>query len=1373
MREVLSLTNMSPEKKQPTAPKAKKKRTSPGGVERHWTRAGADPYEGIEWEERTARIGSEEDPVFEQHGVEVPAFWSQNATNIVAQKYFAYGEDDPRRERSVRQMIDRVVNRITKEGTDRGYFRRGEAQTFSDELKYILVHQLASFNSPVWFNIGVEGAPQTSSACFILSLEDTLESITNWYSEEARIFQAGSGAGINLSALRGSGEALSRGGVSSGPVTFMRAADASAGTIQSGGVTRRAAKMVILDDDHPDVEDFIWCKAREEERVHALRAAGFDMSMDSRAMAESTSYQNANQSVRLSDEFMQAVRDDETWQLRARGDGETMRELPARQLLREIAEAAWRCADPGVQYDSTIQHWHTTPEDGRITASNPCSEFLSNDNTSCNLASLNLLLFLQGDGTFDIEGFLSTVRTIFLAQEITISFADFPTRKIARRTRELRQIGIGYSNLGALLMSLGLPYDSEEGRQWAATLTALLTGEAYHYSTRIAERIGPFERFEANREHTLRVLRQHRLATKALPKEGPALPLARAAKKIWQDTCKRAEEWGVRNAQASVLAPTGCLRGSSMVLTDRGLARLDELGREDGPRWQDTDFLVQTDEGPKEATRFFVNGESQVVRLRTKRGYSLEGTPEHRIKDADGRWNRLGDITSGKILPLRLGGMIGQPRKASLPPLDEPYFASSSVRAPEEMSTQLAELVGYFMGDGSLHARGLRFQVAGEDRDIVKLIGQRSEELFGISAHQTEFSGHIQVEIHSTQLASWWRAAGFSKRKPRAGHSGKGWVPHIPSAVRASNDPEIYAAFLRGLFEADGGAYYTHTISFSTARADFAEEIRTLLLLLRIPTSTKIDEPTGNHKVQNPVHVLRVLNRYFAQEYARAIGFLSSRKQSALDCIVSDDLSPSAYKGDHIPISRETVQRLLPSNTPLRANLYQAIRRGKVSRRLALDLHSETGDEGIGRMLEFFFDRVESAELGESFGTYDLSVPDNTTYLANGMVSHNTISFMMDCDTTGIEPDFALIKHKTLVGGGSLAIANASVPRALKTLGYSSPEIDEIVEYLEEEIDHGGHRAPRGSLEGAPGLREEDLPVFDCAVGDRSISPEGHVAMMSAVQPFLSGAISKTVNVPSSATSEDIFRLYQQGWEDGLKALAIYRDGSKANQPLAEKKSVAEDAEEKLFSLLGDGLRRGERRKVPRDAQVAGTKFVIRSASQPSVSGYIHIRLFEDGTPGSIFIDVGQAGSTLHGFIRAWSVTFGLGLQYGMPLDMLVSKLAFSQFEPAGMTDDDDIRTAKSIVDYVVRWMAVRFLDASVFEMLGIRSDEENGSESIPGGKLQEKAEVVSPTRPASEEPLKLLASYGAGVCDICSGQLVRTGACTTCLSCGNSGGCG
>lgn len=910
-------------------------------LERYWTAENHDPYEGIEWEERTARIGSEEDPVFEQHGVEVPAFWSQNATNIVAQKYFAYGEDDPRREYSVRQMIDRVVDRIMTEGQGRGYFRRGEAQIFADELKYILVHQLASFNSPVWFNIGVEGAPQTSSACFILSLEDTLESITNWYSEEARIFQAGSGAGINLSALRGSGEPLSRGGVSSGPVTFMRAADASAGTIQSGGVTRRAAKMVILDDDHPDVEDFIWCKAREEERVHALRAAGFDMSMDGRAMAESTSYQNANQSVRLSDEFMEAVREDALWQLRARKDGSPVRELPARQLLREIAEAAWRCADPGVQYDSTIQHWHTTPEDGPITASNPCSEFLSNDNTSCNLASLNLLLFLQGDGTFDIDGFLSTIRTIFLAQEITIAFADFPTRKIARRTRELRQIGIGYSNLGALLMSLGLPYDSEEGREWAAAITALLTGEAYRYSTRIAERTGPFERYEANREHTLRVLRQHRLATKNLAKEGGALPLARVAKKIWRETCKRAEEWGVRNAQASVLAPTG------------------------------------------------------------------------------------------------------------------------------------------------------------------------------------------------------------------------------------------------------------------------------------------------------------------------------------------------------------------------------------------------------------------------------------------------TISFMMDCDTTGIEPDFALIKHKTLVGGGSLAIANASVARALRSLGYSSPEIDEIIEYLEEEIDQGGYRAARGNLQGAPGLREEDLPVFDCAVGDRSISPDGHVLMMAAVQPFLSGAISKTVNIPSDASAEDVFRLYEEGWEKGLKALAIYRDGSKANQPLAEKKSVQADAEEKLFSLLGDGLRRGERRKVPRDAQVAGTKFVIRSASQPSVSGYIHVRLFEDGTPGSIFIDVGQAGSTLHGFIRAWSVTLGLGLQYGMPLDMLVSKLAFSQFEPAGLTDDEDIRAAKSIVDYVVRWMAVRFLDASVFEMLGIRMDEESGSESIPGGRLQEKAEVVSPTRPASEEPLKLLASYGAGVCDICSGQLVRTGACTTCLSCGNSGGCG
>jgi ribonucleoside-diphosphate reductase alpha chain len=924
------------------------KRTQQKGlaVKRYFTKKGKSPYDDVEWEERTALIGDPNDPVFEQHEVEVPSFWSQNATNIVAQKYFAYAMNDPRRETSIKQLIDRVVEKITSEGEERGYFRRGEKDVFADELRYILLHQMASFNSPVWFNIGVEGAPQTSSACFILSLEDSLESITEWYSEEARIFQAGSGSGINLSPLRGSVEPLSRGGYSSGPVTFMRAADASAGTIQSGGVTRRAAKMVILDIDHPDVEEFIWCKAREEERIRALRSAGFDMSMDSRNMAESTSYQNANNSVRVTDDFMKAAQEGEEWSFRSRGNGDPTGSIQADKLLYEIAEAAWLCADPGIQYDSTIQDWHTTPAQGRISASNPCSEYMSNDNSSCNLASLNLLRFLADDNKFDIEAFCHAVRIIFLAQEITISFADLPTRKISKNTKSLRQIGIGYTNLGALLMSLGLPYDSDEGRDLAAAITALMTGESYLASAKIAERMGPFDYYEENREDVLRVLKNHKKATTSLTRAGEAGRIAKAARSDWNEVIRLSEEVGVRNAQASVLAPTG------------------------------------------------------------------------------------------------------------------------------------------------------------------------------------------------------------------------------------------------------------------------------------------------------------------------------------------------------------------------------------------------------------------------------------------------TISFMMDCDTTGIEPDFALLKHKVLVGGGTMNIVNGSVPKALRNLGYSVSEVEDIISYLEEEVDLGaGMKGPRGTIQGAPHIKEEDLSVFDCAVGERAIKPSGHIDMMSAVQPFLSGAISKTVNVPTSASVEDIVNLYIDGWKKGLKALAIYRDGSKANQPLSEKKSKKDeesDAEERLSSLLGDGLRRGERREIPKDAKILGTKFEIASSLQQPVAGYIHVRLFEDGTPGGIFIDVGQAGSTLHGFIRAWSVTIGLGLQYGLPLDMLVSKLAFAQFEPAGFTDDPQIRTAKSIVDYVVRWLALQFLDSSVHQQLGILTGDGEDvpkEEGIPGGAIAARADVSSRTVPASE--IDLVASLGSGICDVCSGTMVRTGACMTCTSCGNSGGCG
>ncbi|HEX8751979.1 MAG TPA: vitamin B12-dependent ribonucleotide reductase, partial [Solirubrobacterales bacterium] len=735
-------------------------------IERRFSTAGVHPFDQVEWEIRDAVIGNPESPAFEQRGVEFPKSWSQNATNIVAQKYFRGQLGSPERESSVKQMIGRVAGTIADWGREGGYFASPEdADAFEDELTAILLNQKAAFNSPVWFNVGFEEKPQCS-ACFILSVEDTIESILDWNTKEGMIFRGGSGSGINLSNIRGSVEQLSKGGLASGPVSFMRGADAWAGTIKSGGKTRRAAKMVVLDVDHPDIEDFIWCKAKEEEKAAALRDAGFDMSIDGEGFT-SIQYQNANNSVRVTDEFMEAVEAGAEWDLLARTSGEPTKTLPARELMKQIADAAWRCADPGVQYDTTINRWHTCPESGRINASNPCSEYMHVDNSACNLASLNLMKFRREDGSFDTEEFEAAVDVVFLAQEIIVSPSSYPTEEIGENARRFRQLGLGYANLGALLMSDGLPYDSEAGRNVAAAITALMTGRAYRQSALIAAgATGPYDEYERNREPHNGVMRMHRDASYDIDPTGIKGDLLEAAQRSWDEAVELGEEHGYRNAQATVLAPTG------------------------------------------------------------------------------------------------------------------------------------------------------------------------------------------------------------------------------------------------------------------------------------------------------------------------------------------------------------------------------------------------------------------------------------------------TISFLMDCDTTGIEPDFSLVKYKELVGGGQMTIVNRSVPLALQTLGYSAAEIDQIDAYITE----------KGTILGAPGLKDEHLPVFDVAVGERAITHTGHIDMMAATQPFLSGAISKTVNLPRSATVEDISDAYTRGWKGGLKALAIYRDGSKTAQAL--RTDAQEKAAEPEVVVLPP-----ERKKMPRERESITHKFSIAGHE-----GYITAGKYEDGTVGEIFL---------------------------------------------------------------------------------------------------------------------------------------------------------
>jgi ribonucleoside-diphosphate reductase alpha chain len=920
-------------------------------VRRLFTSPGSHPFEHVEWERRNAHIGHGDHVAFEQLDVEFPKSWSQNATNIVSQKYFRGQVGSPAREHSVKEMISRVAGTITGWGRSGGYFASEEdATAFNHELTHILLHQMAAFNSPVWFNVGFEESPQCS-ACFILSVEDTMESILAWNTKEGNIFRGGSGSGINLSKIRGSMEPLAKGGTASGPVSFMRGADSWAGTIKSGGKTRRAAKMVVLDVDHPDIREFIWCKAKEEDKAAALRDAGFDMSIDGDGFY-SIQYQNANNSVRITDEFMKAVEEDGDWNLLARATGKPVGEpIPARELMREIAEAAWRCADPGVQYDTTINAWHTSPNSGRINASNPCSEYMHVDDSACNLASINLMKFRRADGSFDVGTFEHTVDVMLLAQEIIVGPSSYPTEEIGANARAFRQLGLGYANLGAYLMSNGMPYDSDEGRGAAAAITALMTGRAYRRSAEVAGALGPYDRYEENRDAHNAVMRMHRDASYAIPEESSADEgLLAAARRSWDQAVELGESLGYRNAQATVLAPTG------------------------------------------------------------------------------------------------------------------------------------------------------------------------------------------------------------------------------------------------------------------------------------------------------------------------------------------------------------------------------------------------------------------------------------------------TISFLMDCDTTGVEPDFSLVKFKELVGGGQMTIVNRTVPLALQTLGYAEPQVEQIEAYLAE----------HGTIVGAPGLADEHLAVFDVAVGERAITHMGHIQMMGAVQPFISGAISKTVNMPQESTVEDIADAYIQAWRQGVKALAIYRDGSKTAQALRtdaqeEAKAPAnvdEIVEQAVAKALAEA---GPRRKrMPRERQSITHKFSIAGHE-----GYITAGMYEDGTVGEIFLtDIGKEGSTLRGMMNSFATAISIALQYGVPLETLVQKFSYMRFEPEGITGNPEIPFAKSMPDYIMRWLASRFLDTDAQDELGILTPAVRARKAAQDA-IQPLGDTAGPAAPEASAgapsaaptsaltdsppvvPARLQGLDLGPACSQCGGMMQRTGSCYTCSSCGNNTGCG
>ncbi len=936
------------------------------GGGRLFTKANTKAYDGLKWVKRDSIITNPMTgkAVFEQRGVEFPEGWSLNAINIVAQKYFTGTPGTAGRESSLRDLVDRVADTITRQGTQESYFDdKTEAEDFREELKYVLATQRAAFNSPVWFNIGALERAQQASACFILHVDDTMPSILNWYQEEGMIFKGGSGSGVNVSSIRSSKEALGKSaGTASGPLSFMRGADSSAGAIKSGGKTRRAAKMVILNVSHPDVEEFIWCKAREEDKARVLEAAGFDMSLDGRDI-HSVQYQNANNSVRVTDDFMRAVEKGEKWNLKAVTNDKTVQTVDARNIFRQIAEASWKCADPGMQFDTTVNKWHTTPNAGRINGSNPCSEYMHLDNSACNLSSINLLYYLNDDFSFDIEAFKHTVDLMFTAQEILVGYSEYPTKNIAKTAKAYRELGLGYANLGALLMAQGLPYDSDEGRAQAAAITALMTGYAYAVSAKIARKVGPFAGYAKDREGMNKVIKMHREEVNKIDASMVSEELLSAAASAWDEAVALSDLYGVRNSQATLLAPTG------------------------------------------------------------------------------------------------------------------------------------------------------------------------------------------------------------------------------------------------------------------------------------------------------------------------------------------------------------------------------------------------------------------------------------------------TIGLMMDCDTTGIEPDLGLVKVKKLVGGGTMSIVNQTVPRALKALGYNRAQVEDIVNYIDIEK----------SIVGAPHLKKEHLPVFACSMGDNSIHYMGHVKMMAAVQPFLSGAISKTVNMPEEATVEEVEQLHMESWKMGLKAVAIYRDNCKVAQPLsmAKKESKVEEIKEEIETAATPAVAAQQiveriivkttaRRELPRVRNSKTFKFTVAGTR-----GFAIVGEYEDGTPGELFVSISKMGSTLRGVMDAFAVSVSFGLQYGVPLKKYVQTFTHTSFAPAGVTDDPEIRTASSIIDYIFRRVGKAYLSFDDQLEVGMASIEDmpadqtslleeveqnvvNAEQEIIQDKPVETVSAsttpsasVSEATDAHDEPKKSVKKDdSAPLCFNCGNQTQRAGTCYVCTSCGTTTGC-
>ena len=1815
----------------PSAPPSTKKsaraKTPSGGgltISRTFSTADQHPFSSVSWDLRDAAIKSHTgEVIFEQKAVEFPKTWSVLATNVVASKYF-YGDldkgngspADGLREHSLKQLVHRVTRTITDWGLEQHYFASpADADAFYDELTWLCVNQHGAFNSPVWFNVGLHHQygvrdsggktisgwdsqkgevvavdpyerPQ-ASACFIISVQDSVDDIWKLMGESARLFKFGSGVGADWSSLRSSKEKLSGGGIPSGPVSFMKVQDATGGTIKSGGKTRRAAIMQTLKVWHPDIEEFVRAKQEEERKAWALIEEGYDGSFNGPAYG-SVAFQNVNQSVRVTDAFMAAADAEEPFGLKTVTTGETVETTDAKALLDLIAEGTHVCGDPGMQYEDQIQRWHTCKEHGAINSSNPCvtgdtlvatdaglrridamlgetprvvgldgklhrttrvietgtkpvyrlrtragyeikltadhrvwtetrgdvaaseltkddvvkllpspfgaegleadraeyvglmlgdgcvsggvaqltvskqtewavaekaaavvngfersthfsgvavteretaavvatgagavraflaeyaaletgaaekrltsralgldrastaallrglftadgtvvdsgdksqyvgldstseellqqvqvlllgfgikaklyrnrrltdrallpdgqgglneyrveqmhslritrlgrvrfeeaigfmpesgkaerlralnarvsayadrmtdavaslellgeepvydltepatshfvangvavhncSEYMFLDDSACNLASLNLRKFQQPDGTFDVERYRAASRIFITAQEILVDNAGYPSAKIARNSHAYRPLGLGFANLGALLMSMGLPYDSDEGRAVAAALMAIEHCEAYARSAEIAgnAQIGPFEGYTDNRDAMLEVMRMHQAAVEAI---GSACPgyLKDAARESAARMVALGEQHGYRNAQATVLAPTGCLTADAMVLSSEGLLPITELGDARGETWQPASLSIVQEEGTESATRFFVNGRDRVYRVRTTRGHEITGTWKHRLRVIDEHgdyvWRRMEDIRTGDVAVLRLGGhadvLADKPlvRFESEPAQDH---RDGRFALPDVLDADTAELLGYHTGDGYTKASGgLHLVVCDTDADLLSHFGNWAEHI-GARPTVEQRQGCAVLNLHGRRLYRWMHRNGLAKP---AGNTGEGAAgAEIPLAVLRSRTA-VLAAFLRGLFEADGTVTTntggTPVIELTTVSPVLARQVHVALESLGVAAVLRAQEARYDQKGDRTKYRLRLASVADCEAFAGAVGFVSKRKRAALaeGLRASSGCATAGHTLRHQALLDDLYQAAEGLPTAVRQDIATRRYQGKANLAWAARLIEQNPQLEASKLAQYldmgtlqFVEVAEAAFVGEE-DTFDLSVPIRNTYVANGFVSHNTIGFMMDCDTTGIEPDIALVKYKLLAGKGDgmMKLVNQTVDLALENLGYTSAEREAILAYVDE----------HDTIEGAPALKAEHLPVFDCAFkpfnGERSIHHMGHILMMAACQPFISGAISKTVNLPEHATADDIADAYMQGWKSGLKAVAIYRENSKRSQPLSTEKGG--NTKGKTLDS-GDGATR-EPEVIVREVERVVEKIVTQPArrrlpdERPSIThkfsvagheGYLHIGLYPaetpglGGMPGEIFITMAKQGSTISGLMDGFATSISLALQYGVPLEDLVQKFSHMRFEPAGFTNNRQIPIAKSLLDYVFRYLSLKFLGevsaeteadpaqavAQAQQKSGPAADESQ-ADLFVGGTVEQALAIPtlggSPgasgdggsALKAAAGPERAHAAFqnqdDSPACPNCGGITVRAGACYSCPNCGSSTGCG